>query len=125
MAKTIELMTHSIEREQDLDNVNPGELVKVNGFEEWDEIHLGWRVYEGLIDDKDSFLLQSPSTPNKILSIRSHRRYLQFGADLGDAISKVRVNHLYYNFVHHTPGSKNYDFVKNLLINANMWEEPK
>jgi hypothetical protein len=120
----IEGTTISIEREEDLDR-SVGGIVKVRGMDDYDKISQGLRAHEGLKDGKDSFLMQRPSDKNVILSVRSYRKYLQFGANPGEWLSEVVLDHLHYNIVHYSPESPAYEDAKKLLIKNKLWEEPE
>ncbi len=102
-----------LETQRELEHLASGDVVRLD-FETADLDTSDIFCYEGIIDDKYSFINQEFSS-HQIQSLR----FMKSGLE-------VKAGVIYYELPCdeeiYTPDSKNYERAKQLLINSDLWE---
>jgi len=110
-----------IEGEVEMDRLVRGDKVKTI-LGEGDEETPKWRVYDGLIEGRDTVLEQVMD--RRIFSVSSERKYLQFGWENQSGI--VCFSYLHRHLTLYSPADlEEYDIRKDMLVLADLWEEQR
>ena len=111
----------NVKREADMDSVSRGDLVKTI-LGDGDKEEPKWRVYDGCVEGKDTFLEQGKN--GGVTTITSERKYLQFGWETQPGV--VCINHLYRKFGRYDErNGQEYRIRKAMLVLANKWDDKK
>lgn len=113
--KEIKPQFRNLNDKSDLEKMNIGDFTncEIEGFLSKINPKNGIAVYEGPIDDEDSFITQKQESED-IISFRIQRIYLSFN-------KRVVLNSSFIKPMIYTENSSRYKSARQLLINAAQW----